>query len=70
MSKFTELQVKLNLSIGFPGAEHNHFTFLHEHISEEAWNKLSFFAKQEFIEDEILNEWANDYIEKSAVILE
>ena len=68
MAKFDELQVKLHLSIGFPVANHSDVVFLHEYIDEEDWNKLSFFAKQEFIEEEILNEWANDYIEKSAYV--
>ena len=69
MAKFDELQVKLHLSIGFPVANLDHVVFLHEYIDEEDWNKLSFFAKQEFIEEEILNEWANGYIEKSAVVV-
>ncbi|WP_429727739.1 DUF7167 family protein [Acinetobacter baumannii] len=43
---------------------------LSEYISEEEWNALGFFEKQRFVEEEILNEWANGYIEKSAEVLE
>lgn len=68
MAKFDEIKVELHLSIGFPVADHSDAVFLHEYISEEDWNKLSFFAKQEFIEEEILNDWANGYIEKSAYV--
>ena len=68
MTKFDEIKVKLHLSIGFPVANLEDVVFLHEYISEENWNKLDLSAKQEFLEEEILNEWANDYIEKSVYI--
>jgi len=43
---------------------------LSDYISEDEWNALGFFEKQKFVEEEILNEWANEYIEKCAEVLE
>lgn len=70
MTDFNQIKIKLKLSIGFPVANHEEETFLSEHISEEEWNKLGFFEKEKFIEDEILKEWAYDYIEMSSEIVE
>lgn len=70
MSDFNEIKIKLKLTIGFPIANREEETFLHEHISEDDWNKLGFFEKEKFIEDEILKEWAHDYIEMSSEIME
>ena len=70
MSDFNEIKIKLKLTIGFPVANREEETFLHEHISEYEWNKLGFFEKEKFIEDEILKEWAYDYIEMSSEIVE
>ena len=70
MSDFNEIKIKLKLTIGFPVANREEETFLHEHISEDEWNKLGFFEKEKFIEDEILKEWAYDYIEMSSEIVE
>lgn len=66
MTDFNKIKIKLKLSIGFPVANREEETFLSEHISEEEWNKLGFFEKDEFIQNEILREWAYDYIEMSA----
>ena len=68
MTDFNQIKIKLKLSIGFPVANHEEETFLSEYISEEEWNKLGFFEKDEFIQNEILREWAYDYIEMSAYI--
>lgn len=68
MTDFNKIKITLKLSIGFPVANHKEETFLSEHISEEEWNKLGFFEKDEFIQNEILREWAYDYIEMSAYI--
>ena len=68
MTDFNQIKIKLKLSIGFPVANHEEETFLSEHISEEEWNELGFFEKDEFIQNEILREWAYDYIEMSAYI--
>lgn len=68
MTDFNKIKITLKLSIGFPVANHEEETFLSEHISEEEWNKLGFFEKDEFIQNEILREWAYDYIEMSAYI--
>ncbi len=70
MNDFNEIKIKLKLTIGFPVANREEETFLHEHISEDDWNKLGFFEKEKFIEDEILKEWAYDYIEMSSEIVE
>lgn len=70
MNDFNEIKIKLKLTIGFPVANQEEETFLHEHISEDDWNKLGFFEKEKFIEDEILKEWAHDYIEMSSEIVE
>ena len=70
MTDFNQIKIKLKLSIGFPVANREEETFLSEHISEEEWNKLGFFEKEKFIEDEILKEWAHDYIEMSSEIVE
>lgn len=70
MTDFNQIKIKLKLSIGFPVANREEEIFLSEHISEEEWNKLGFFEKEKFIEDEILKEWAYDYIEMSSEIVE
>jgi hypothetical protein len=70
VSKFNSIKVRLKLSIGFAVGNHELDVLLSEYISEEEWNALGFFEKQRFVEEEILNEWANGYIEKSAEVLE
>ena len=70
MTDFNKIKITLKLSIGFPVANREEETFLSEHISEEEWNKLGFFEKDEFIQKEILHEWVYDYIEMSAHIEE
>ena len=70
MSEFSEIKITLKLSIGFPVANREDETFLSEHISENEWKKLNLFEKEQFIEDEILKEWAYGYIEMSAQIKE
>ncbi|MEF0158330.1 DUF7167 family protein [Acinetobacter baumannii] len=64
------MKVRLKLSIGFVIGNQEEDVLLSDYISEEEWNALGFFEKQEFVEKEILNEWANGYIEKSAEVLE
>lgn len=68
MSKFNSIKIKLYLSIGFPGAVHKDDVFLHEYISECEWNKLNETERENFLHEEILQEWANDRVEKSAWI--
>lgn len=70
MSEFNSIKVKLKLSIGFVVGNQEEEVLLSDYISEDEWNALGFFEKQEFIEKEILNEWANEYIEKCAEVLE
>ena len=70
MIEFNEIKIKLKLTIGFPVANREDETFLHEHISEDEWNKLGFFEKEMFIEEEILKEWAHDFIEMSSELVE
>ncbi|HAV4659340.1 TPA: hypothetical protein JIU96_07615 [Acinetobacter baumannii] len=70
MSEFNSIKVRLKLSIGFVIGNHELDVLLSEYISEEEWNALGFFEKQSFVEEEILQEWANGYIEKSAEVLE
>lgn len=70
MADFNKIKVSLNLSIGFPVANREEETFLHEHISEEEWNKLGFFEKSKFVEEEILKEWAHNYIDMYSEIKE
>ncbi|MFV5460000.1 hypothetical protein VXP03_05330 [Acinetobacter baumannii] len=70
MSDFTSIKVRLKLSIGFVIGNQEEDVLLSDYISEEEWNALGFFEKQEFVEKEILNEWANEYIEKCAEVLE
>ncbi|WP_335980036.1 DUF7167 family protein [Acinetobacter pittii] len=70
MSEFNSIKVRLKLSIGFAVGNHEIDVLLSEYISEEDWNALGFFEKQSFVEEEILQEWANGYIEKSAEVLE
>jgi hypothetical protein len=55
MTDFNKIKITLKLSIGFPVANREEETFLSEHISEEEWNKLGFFEKDEFIQKEILS---------------
>lgn len=70
MSEFNSIKVRLKLSIGFVVGNHAEEVLLGDYISEKEWNALGFFEKQEFVEKEILNEWANEYIEKCAEVLE
>lgn len=70
MSEFNSIKVRLKLSIGFVIENQEEDVLLSDYISEDEWNALGFFEKQEFVEKEILNEWANEYIEKCAEVLE
>lgn len=70
MSEFNSIKVRLKLSIGFAVGNHELDVLLSEYISEQEWNALGFFEKQSYVEEEILQEWANGYIEKSAEVLE
>ncbi|WP_149931630.1 DUF7167 family protein [Acinetobacter oleivorans] len=70
MSEFNSIKVRLKLSIGFVIGNQQEDVLLSDYISEAEWNALGFFEKQEFVEKEILNEWANEYIEKCAEVLE
>lgn len=70
MSEFNSIKVRLKLSIGFAVGNHELDVLLSDYISEKEWNALGFFEKQSFVEEEILQEWANGYIEKSAEVLE
>lgn len=69
MSEFNSIKVRLKLSIGFAVGNHEDDVLLSDYISEEEWKALGFFEKQIFVEEEILQEWANGYIEKSAEVL-
>ncbi|WP_139887746.1 DUF7167 family protein [Acinetobacter nosocomialis] len=70
MSEFNSIKVRLKLSIGFVIGNQEEDVLLSDYISEDEWNALGFFEKQSFVEEEILQEWANGYIEKSAEVLE
>ncbi|MDC5480150.1 hypothetical protein OHW97_08190 [Acinetobacter baumannii] len=70
MSEFNSIKVKLKLSIGFVIGNQEEEVLLSDYISEDEWNALGFFEKQKLVEEEILNEWANGYIEKCAEVLE
>ncbi|CAA0184425.1 hypothetical protein RG384_002268 [Acinetobacter baumannii] len=70
MIEFNSIKVRLKLSIGFAVDNQEEEVLLSDYISEDEWNALGFFEKQEFVEKEILNEWANGYIDKSAEVLE
>ena len=70
MTDFNKIKITMKLSIGLPVADKEEEVFLNEHISEDEWNKLGFFEKDEFIQNEILREWAYDYIEMSAQVEE
>ncbi|MCH7395196.1 hypothetical protein MMP66_13090 [Acinetobacter dispersus] len=69
MSNFNNLKVKMKLSIGLVGDQEDE-VLLSDYISEDEWKKLSFFEKEEYLETEILAEWANGYIEKSVWVEE
>ncbi|WP_336036376.1 DUF7167 family protein, partial [Acinetobacter pittii] len=68
--EFNSIKVKLKLSIGFVIGNQEEEVLLSDYISEDEWNALGFYEKQKFVEEEILNEWANEYIEKCAEVLE
>lgn len=70
MSDFQNLKVKMNLSIGFAVANQDEEVYLHEYITEDKWNKLNIFEKEDFLKEEILDDWAGNYIEKSVWIEE
>ncbi|WP_151775969.1 DUF7167 family protein [Acinetobacter colistiniresistens] len=69
MSNFNQLKVKMKLSIGLVGDQEDE-VLLSDYISEDEWKKLSFLEKEEYLETEILAEWANGYIEKSVWVEE
>jgi len=69
MSNFNKLKVKMRLSIGLVGEQEDE-VLLSNYISENEWNKLNLFEKEEFLETEILAEWANDYIDKGVWVEE
>lgn len=70
MKKFNEITVNLRLSIGYSVAQQEETVYLHDYILEEEWGRLNLFEKDDFIHNEILNEWANVYIESSAELNE
>ncbi len=59
----------MKLSIGLVGDQEDE-VLLSDYISEDEWKKLSFLEKEEYLETEILAEWANGYIEKSVWVEE
>lgn len=68
MTPFKDIKVTLSVSTPNKIFVQEATVYLRQYISEEEWNKLNFFARQEFIEEEILNEWVDNYIEKSATV--
>lgn len=70
MSEFNSIEVELKLSIGFAVGKRQEKVLLSDYISEDEWKALGFFEKQKFVEEEILEEWVNEYINKSAEVLE
>ena len=48
MTDFNKIKITMKLSIGLPVADKEEEVFLNEHISEDEWNKLGFFEKDEF----------------------
>ena len=70
MSNFQNIKVQLRLTIGFAVANRAEEVYLHEYTTEDEWNKLNIFEKEDFLEQEILNDWANNYIEKSVWVEE
>ncbi len=69
MSNFNELKVKMKLSIGLVGEQEDE-VLLSDYISKQEWDKLNLFEKEEFLETEILADWANEYIDKSVWVEE
>ena len=70
MSNFDQIKVKLKLSIGFVVGNQEDEVFLSEYISEEEWMKLGFFERDQFVEKEILREWAHEHIVMCSEVVE
>lgn len=70
MSNFDQIKVKLKLSIGFVVGNQEDEVFLSEYISEEEWMKLGFFERDQFVEKEILREWAYEHIVMCSEVME
>ena len=58
-------KVKLNLTIGYPGAERND----EEDIDDELWDSLDEREREKLL-DELASDWANNYIGFSAMVIE
>ena len=68
MTEFNKIKVKLHLTIGFVIGNQEEDVLLCDYISEAEWNKLNLFEKDDFVQEEILKEWANNYIEMYAEV--
>ena len=64
MSDFSELKIKLHLSIGYAGANQEDEHNLSDYFDEDTWNSMSDLEKETEISN-IANEWSNNYIECS-----
>lgn len=70
MKDFNQIKIRLKLTIGFVIGNHEEDVLLSDYINEEEWSKLNIFEREDYIRDEILKEWANEYIEMSSEVLE
>ena len=68
MTEFNKIKVKLHLTIGFVIGNQEEDVLLCDYGSEAEWNKLNLFEKDDFVQEEILKEWANNYIEMYAEV--
>ncbi len=69
MSNFENVKIKLNLSIGYSGANQEDEHYLHEYFDEETWNDFSEKEKQDELH-EIAKEWADNFIEYCANLID
>lgn len=59
---FKDIKVSVHLSIGLANADRNEEVNLCDYIEEDAWNKFSDEERENYITEELVKEWAYEYI--------
>lgn len=68
--QFKDIKIEVGLSIGFCTARRKELINLSDYINEKEWDSLDEDAKTAYIEDTLVKEWANEYIEMYAYRIE
>lgn len=62
MSNFSDLKIRLYLSIGYPNASREDWEYLSDYWDEDTWNALTEKEKERWLDDFFL-EWKSNYEE-------